>query len=650
MNVKILDSWLREYLKTKANPQTIAEKLSLTSVSIEKIEKYGDEFLYNIEVTTNRPDLMSIIGLAREASTVLPQFGIEAEFLEPDYKKFTPKGNETIEIQNDPKLVNRICAAILEVKIKESPEFIKKRLESSEIRSLNNLIDTTNYVMRETGHPAHVFDYDRLTSKKLIIRESKRGERIITLDEKQYVTEGGDIVADNGEGEIVDLLGVMGTLNSVITENTKKILYFIDNNEPSHIRRTSMSLAIRSEAAIINEKTIDPENSMNALLRGIELYHDWAEARLVSKIIDIYPNKPKSKKIIVSKEKIDKVVGVKISPKKMIDLLEKLGFKTKGIDEEIEIDVPSWRLNDIEIEEDIIEEIARVYGYHNIPSILPDIQTPVPKNIEKNEFYWEKRVKDALKYWGFTETYTYSFVSEEMYEGPIDDAVTIQNPLGTDFVYMRRTLIPSLLKVIAENKNRDVMEIFEISNVYLKKEDGLPLEKRKLAGVVKKPEASFYEVKGIIEQLMVDLGISNLIFKKLGRGGIGAEVYLGKTLIGDIEVLEDNLIDFEFDFEEILKYTTTKKTYKPLSKYPPVIEDLAIIANDEVLTGDLIEEIKKQSPLIVEVSLFDKYDNTRTFHIVYQDQTKNLTSEEVSEIRAKTLEALEKKFRAKLKE
>ncbi len=412
MNIKILDSWLRDYLKTKAAPQKIEEILSETSVSVERLEKIKNDYIYNIEVTTNRPDLMSVIGIAREATTVLKHNGIEAEFIPLKLQNpKTPKAN-LIEVKNDPKLVNRICAVVMDVKTKESPDYIRERLESSDIRSLNNLIDITNYVMRTVGHPAHVFDFDRLNTKTLTIREGKRGEKIKTLDNKEHILFGGEIVAVNDKNGIVDLLGIMGLENSVVTQNTKRILFFIDNNEKTHIRKTSMSLGIRTEAAVLNEKGLDSELSFEALLYGIKLYEQLAQGEIVSDIIDIYPNKPETKTVTASQEKINKIIGSEIAIKTSSQILTGLGFENTVSGNLLKIKVPSFRAGDVGIEEDIVEEIARVYGYKNIKSLVPPLssnQTPHPF---VNEFYWEKRAKDALKYWGLTEVYTYSRVSE----------------------------------------------------------------------------------------------------------------------------------------------------------------------------------------------------------------------------------------------
>lgn len=655
MNIKILDSWLREYVKTHATPKQIAEKLSLSSVSVERIEKKGNDYIYDIEVTTNRPDLMSIVGLARETAAVLSENEINATFTQPNLSPAKPDlappdNTPMIEIKNNPKLVNRVLAVVMEVTVKQSPKEIQDRLESTDIRSLNNLIDVTNYVMRTVGHPTHVFDFDRLNTKALTIRESKNGEQITALDKKTYTLQGGDIVAEDDNGRVIDLLGVMGLENSVVTDNTKRILFFIDNNDPVRIRKTSMSLALRSEAAVLNEKGVDPELAMDAMLYGIKMFEEIADGKVLSKIVDIYPNKIKTKTVSVTEEKIQSTIGVPVTLKKSAEIMKKLGFEAKIENSSLSVQVPSFRVNDIDIAEDVVEEIARIYGYHNIPNAIPPLVSGEITNPKNNIFHWENIIKTTFKHWGFTESYTYPMVSEELFEGDLETAVTIQNPLGSDMVYMRRTLVPSLLEVVRKNKNHEKIKIFEIANVYHKKENDLPNEFLKLAGVIKKPNVNFYEVKGVIEQLLISVGIKNFEFKELEMGGNGTSIYLKNERLGDIEILDDQTIDFELNFEMILKNASHKKTYKPLSKYPPSVEDLAIIAPANILTGDLICLIEKQSDLIREVSLLDKYEDTRTFHIIYQSYQKNLTGEEIGEIREKILKTLKEKYNARLKE
>ncbi len=662
MNIKILDSWLREYVKTDATPQKIAEVMSLTSVSIEKIEKWENDYAYDIEVTTNRPDLMSVTGLAREAAAVLPHFGIPATFEQlhlqrhPDKAAIQDRISSSLqhdnkvkfEIENNPELVNRVSGVVMEVQVKDTPKDIKKRLEASGIRSLNNLIDITNYVMRVIGHPTHVFDYDRLQSQKLRIRESKKGEKIITLDGKTYELPGGDIIAVDEKGRIVDLLGIMGLENSVVTDETKRILFFIDNNDPERMRKTSMTLGIRSEAVQLNEKAIDPHLIEDALYYGISLYEQFADGKIISNIFDHFPNQYKKKVLIVSENLINTVIGIEIPLNQAATIVTSLGFDVKIGKDILDITVPSFRYNDINNEEDIIEEIARIYGYHKIPSALPPLS---PSNLAHytNEFYWEQRIKDAFKYWGFSEVYTYSMVGENLFEGELSEAVTIQNPLTEDMVYMRKTLIPNLLQVIHENKTREEIKIFEIANIYRKQINSLPHEKLHLAGIMKKPNVSFFEVKGLFEQLAEDLGINGLKFKAIDNGSTGAEIYIHSERIGDIEILDAQVIDFEIDFGLLIEHATAKKTYEPLAKYPPIIEDMAFLLPDTVSIGEIIETIKAQNQLIKTVTLLDKYKDTRTFRITYQNPEKNLTSEDVTPVREKIEKVLKEKLQIQLK-
>jgi phenylalanyl-tRNA synthetase beta chain len=650
MNIKVLDSWLKDYLKTDATPQKIAEAMSLTSVGIEKIEPFGKDHILDIEVTTNRPDLMSVVGLAREAATVLPHFNAQATFQPPVlHKPVKPvKSDAAIKIINDPKLVSRVCAVIMDVTIKETPKQMKDRLESSGIRSLNNLIDVTNYVMRTIGHPTHVFDFDRLNAKTLTIRESKKGEKITTLDGKHFTLPGGDIIAVNEKGDIVDLLGIMGLQNSVVTDETKRIMFFIDNNDPLRMRKTSMHLALRSEAVQMNEKSIDAELAMDALIYGIQLYQEVADGKVVSDIIDIYPQPYKEKTVTVTEEKINQVIGITVPLKTSAEILTRLGFGTTVSGTTITATVPSFRAADIDIPEDLIEEVARIYGYHNIPPALPLLTANTVAHYT-NDFFWENKVKDLLKHWGFSEVYTYSLVHENLFEGELADAVTLQNPLNEDMVYMRKSLVPSLLQVINENKARETIKIFEIANVYLRRKNDLPDERLHLAGILKKPRLSFFEVKGLFEQLTHELGIRNLEFKPVESGSTGAEMFIGKDKLGEIEILDENTIDFECDFRIIAKHATMHKTFTPLPKYPALIEDMSFTLTENTTVGEIITAIKKQSTLIKEVTLLDKYKNSRTFRIVYQNPQKNITGETVAPVREKIAKHLKDAYQTQLK-
>ncbi|MBI2641294.1 hypothetical protein HYW87_01710, partial [Candidatus Roizmanbacteria bacterium] len=328
MNIQITHSWLKEYLDTDATPPEIQKYLSLSGPTVEGVEKIEDDYVYNFEVTSNRIDMASVIGIAREASAILPRFGRKAKLLKREFvlPKLS-KNSLTLKIEDKQRLSNRILAIIIDgVKVGPSPRFIRQRLEQAGIRSLNNLVDITNYVMLEIGHPTHIFDYDRIKTGKFIFRRGRKGERLITLDKKSYTLLGGEVVIDDGTGRIVDLPSIMGTENSVVTNSTKRIIFFIDNLNPQLIRQASMTHGIRTLAASYNEKSPDPELSLTALLRGVELLKENASPKSMSKIIDIYSNPVKPKEIIVSVQFINSRIGVELKKKEITEILKKLGF------------------------------------------------------------------------------------------------------------------------------------------------------------------------------------------------------------------------------------------------------------------------------------------------------------------------------------
>lgn len=652
MNIKILDSWLREHLDTKANASKIGEILSLKSVSVERLEKVGNDFLYDIEITTNRPDLMSVVGLAREAAVALSTEGIPAKFVEGTLPKIKTSSEKfPVKITNDPKLVSRVMAVSLSVDLGKSPQLIKDRLEATDIRSLNNVVDVTNYIMREIGHPAHVFDLDRL-SPEMIIRSAKKGEKIITLDKKEYVLNGYEIVADNGNGEIIDLLGIMGTQNSVVTDNTKNILLFLDNNDLHTIRKTSMSLGIRTEAAVLNEKGIDPEIMKKTLYRGVQLLEQIAGGVVTSEIIDIYPGKKKVNTITVSFEKINQVIGVPVTEKQIVEILTGLDFTVKHGKDAITVTPPSARATDIQIPEDVIEEIARMYGYHKLPSVLPPSFSLEPYNLLQNRFFWENKVKNVLCDWGYSEVYTQSLVSEDMLEIPATEAVILANPLTTDMTYMRTTLTPGLLDAARNNahvlKNADSIKLFELSNVYHKQKKALPMEVLMLSLVLKKEKASFYTVKGIVTGLFHILGIKQYEFKMLDDGGAGAQISIKSEKIGTIEVIDTTTVTYELNFEILLKHIVTKKTYVPINKFPPAVEDLRIEVQPSIEYEKICDVIKNASKLVVDIQLIDTYEDKKTFRITYQSKEKNLTTADIIDTREKIVTSLKKELNAEM--
>ncbi|MGI5826123.1 MAG: phenylalanine--tRNA ligase subunit beta [Patescibacteria group bacterium] len=664
MDIKIIDSWLREFVKTPAKPEEIARNLSLTSQSVERINKVEKDFVYDIEVTSNRPDVFSTYGIARELSAVLPRFGIEAELLpipEVDQKIPEIKDGLPLEVKiAQSSLVPRFTALIFDnVTIKPSPEFVQKRLEISGIRALNNVIDISNYLMLELGQPMHTFDYDKILGAKMIVRQSKEGEEIVTLDGQLRKLPPGTIIIEDGEQRIIDLCGIMGGKISEVDENTKRVLLFVQTYDPISIRRSCQGLSFRTEAASRFEKGIDPEGVLIAMKRAIGLFRDWTEGQVASQLFDIYPNPPEKREITLEKKRLDRLMGIEIEFTKAKEILENLGFKTRLNQqaENLVAEVPHWRLGDVEIPEDLIEEIARLYGYFNLPNNLPPISFPQTSD---PILQLENEIKTALKFWGYTETPTYSMTSAQtLTKAAIDskNLLKLANPLSEDLLYLRTTLLPSLLEVVLKNINFSEIKIFEISNVYPPQGvNNLPAEKSKLAGLIS--PGDFRDSKGVIEAIFEELGIENVRYEMIEDQSevfsqASTAIFVGQKKVGQAgEVSEELLVRFginrkvaffDLDLSELLPFTNKLKKYIPISKYPAIIEDLAFVVPEKITVAEVIKTIETQSPLIKKVELVDMYQTTRTFRITYQSYEGNLTDKDIEPIREKIIKDLKQK-------
>ncbi|TSC53473.1 MAG: Phenylalanine--tRNA ligase beta subunit, partial [Microgenomates group bacterium LiPW_31] len=349
MNILVPDSWLREHLKTKAKVAQIAEYLSLCSQSVEKTTKVDDDWVYEIEVTTNRPDCFSVYGIARELNAILPRFKIATKLrsLSTNHHSSPIKNGLPLEVKiANPSLCPRFTALIFDdINIKPSPKIVQERLEKSGIRALNNVVDISNYLMLELGQPMHTFDYDKIGGAKMILRESAGGEKITTLDGQTRPLPDGAIIIQDDKGRIIDLCGIMGGENSAVDEKTKRVLLFIQTYDPMKIRRTCQLLSFRTEAAQRFEKGVDPQGVILSMEKAIAMFEKNCGAKVASNLIDIYPNPPKQKKIVFSQEKLNQVMGIKIELPEAKKILESLGFvvKLETGNWKLETLVPHWR-------------------------------------------------------------------------------------------------------------------------------------------------------------------------------------------------------------------------------------------------------------------------------------------------------------------
>ena len=495
--------------------------------------------------------------------------------------------------------------------------------------------------MHELGQPIHTFDYDKIVKAKMILRLSLKNEQITTLDGKTFKLDGGDIVIEDGSGKLIDLCGIMGGENSAIDSTTKNVLLFVQNYNKHKIRKTSMNLGQRSEAAVLFEKGLDSETVRPAILRAAQMIEKLSGGIAEKEILDIYPSPYRAKTVTTTKTELDKIIGISIKSSEMTTYLTNLSFKTEWNKNKLSVVVPSYRASDIDISEDIAEEIARIYGYHNIPCIMMEGQLPLPK--PTLEFNTEKQIKDVLKALGAVEVYNLSLVSKDMVD---KNALKLKNPLGTDTEYLRTSIRPSLAKNIEDNpQEKGYVHMFEISNIYIPRKITLPEERLILAGVIKGGE--YRENKGIVEALLSELKIdyyTKIVDGKDYLPNQRLEIYSGNNKIGESGNLENGLYYYEFSIQKLISSKKIVKKYKEIAKFPPQVEDLTLVIPQKTYIGNIISEITNHQPLITSIQLTDIYENNFTFNIEYQDKNKTLTDSEVEIIRTKILSLLKSKF------
>lgn len=661
MNILIPDIWLRDYLKTKATPEKIKECLSLCGPSVERIYGKGKETVYDVEITGNRPDAMSVIGIAREAATILPRFGIAATLTGDPYTivpKFPkPKRILPLRLTTDPVLNPRWMSVLFDnVRVGKSPSWLTNYLTLTGIRSIHNVVDITNYLMRAYGQPAHVFDYDSIAQHTMTLRASKRGEVLTTLDGKKQKLPGGDIVIEDGTGKLIDLCGIMGGENSSVTEKTTRVVLFLQTYSPTHIRKTSMTLSHRTEASALFEKGLDSELVKPAMSVGVELMQKLTGAAVVSKPADIYPSPYKPHTVRVAKNKIHSYTGT-LPAKDVRRIMRSLGCTFTENAKEFLVTAPSYR-RDISLDVDVIEEIARIWGYHEIPSVLPNHAPPVTQ--PDPVLHWENEIKIRLRDWGFTELLSYSMISEELMEifsFEKDKTYTIMNPLTKDWVYMRPHAIASTLPAFIQNITLEHnLKAFELSMSYVYRPDDLPLEVPVLN--VLWAGDTFFETRGLAEALFLLMGIdfrpettrasSRYTQKNLIIGSYASLGVLAPDLLSKLGTTTP-ITRLYLNIENMVRDARPAKQYVPIPKYPPIVEDLSFVVPDTFQIGPLITKLKTAHRLVSDITLLDIHKHSRTLHIMYQDPSKNLTTEEVAPIRKALIEIAEKKFGVALK-
>jgi len=649
----------------------------------EDIKDYMDlaDTVVDFEITPNRPDCLSIVGMARETAAAykLDLKSPEIILKEEAGEIAGDMAEITIEARD---LCKRYVARIIkDVKIEPSPLWMQTRLQACGVRSINNIVDITNYVMLELGQPLHAFDYDKLEGHSIIVRRGEDSENMVTLDGVTR-TLSGDMLVIADARKAVGLAGVMGGEESEINPSTKCILLESANFAGPSIRRTSRRLGLRSEASMRFEKGLDPNLCITAADRACQLIEKLGAGRVVKGYIDVYPEKADLRKIVLRPDRINRALGTQIPESEMIDILERLEIKVeKGSDCMFAL-IPTFRA-DIAKEADLVEEVGRIYGYDRLPSTLP--QGDVTQGRLQTPQKLSDTIKQALAGLGYSEIYTYSFVSPGVFDrintpadSPLRRAITLMNPLGEEQSVMRTTLIPNMLDVIAYNLNQKVEEIrlFETGAVYIPEElplTRLPHENRKLAIGVCGKLADFYGLKKTIETLFAILKINHYTFEQYRHfafhpGRCARVLVDGEELgiAGEIhpDVMENYDMDTrayiaQLDMDLLIKKASTDIKFGALPRFPASARDLAIIVKDRLPAQDLIQAIKDTAGGLMEkAELFDIYRGGQiqkgfkslAFSITYRAKDRTLTDEEVSRVHDRVRQKLVEEFNGTLRE
>lgn len=664
-----------------------------TPVGIPAKDVLGlNDVVLEFELTANRADCFSVFGLVREIAAITgnkPHFP-EIKVNEDDNTKL----NDIFSVEiADPDLCSRFSTRMLKnVKIGPSPEWMQQRLEGAGIRSINNVVDVTNFVMIELGHPMHAYDYDKITGKKLIARRAIEGEELHTLDDTSRKAKGEMLVIADSE-KAAGLAGIMGGFETEITDTTTTVVLESADFYGPCIRRTARACGLSSEASSRFERGVDSETTIKALDRAAQLLQEMGACTVCEGIVDVYPNPKQANYVTFTPEQINNHLGTNIAKDVMLNIITSVGFDvTKDENDEITVKVPSWR-NDVTCMADISEEIARLHGFNKIKSTLPNGVSMQGTQSAKQTFI--DKVKASLSSQGLYETISFALTNEETFnklnipqDSPLRKAVPIMNPLSDEYPLVRTTLLSSIFDNLARNlarKNDDVA-LFEVGSVFFPKAlpvTELPDEVVKIAGAITgrrnaqgwnqtNDMVDFYDAKGIIEELFANLRVTRYtveagthyamhpgktaLFKK-GRDVIATVGEVHPAVLSAYGITKPVYI-FELDATTVMKYMAKDLKYKALPKYPATSRDLAMLVDVDVNAADIEKAMTKVAGQnLTQITLFDVYTGKQVeegkkslaFSLTFQSNDKTLTDAEIDPAIEKIVAKLQKDFNANLR-
>ncbi len=623
---------------------------------------------YEFEITSNRVDCYSIIGIAREAACTYKK-----PFVPPEVKVTgnDEKASDYIKVTvEDTDLCKRYCARVVKnIKLAPSPEWMQRRLASSGIRPINNLVDITNYVMEEYGQPMHAYDYDHISGHEIVVRRAKNGDKFTTLDGQERNLDENVLMICDGEKE-VGIAGIMGGENSMITDDVKTMVFEAACFDGTNIRLSAKRIGLRTDASGKFEKGLDPNNAEAAINRACQLIEELGCGEVVGGIVDVYPVKNEEKRVKFDAEGVNKLLGTDISREEMLSYFEPLELK---LDEATsELIIPTFR-QDLLRPCDIAEEVARFYGYDNIPLTLPTATTAGGKS---QKMRVEDIARTVARHAGYSQAMNYSFESRKVFDKlliPEDDAlrnvIVISNPLGEDFSIMRTSTVNGMLNSLSTNYNRrnKNVHLFEVANIYIMKDEKcevLPDERMQFTlGFY--GEGDFFTMKGVVEAFFAELGMKSKVRYDastpqpfLHPGRKAAIIYGNKTVgyLGEVhpQVLDNYGIGerayiANIDLPSIMSFVKFEPNFTGIAKFPAVTRDLSMVMKKEVTVGEVEAIIEKNAGKLLEsVSLFDVYEGAQiatgyksaAFSLSFRSKDKTLEDSDINPVMEKILKAL----------
>ena len=717
--MKFSYNWLKELVRFKESPEKLAEVLTLHAFEYETIEKVGSDWAIDIKIPANRmSDAAGHIGLAGEIAVILgkhkTQIPNHKQNTRPTspaselaggrakYKTQSTKTTSPIQIKiSNLEICPRYTAQELTLKtIGPSPKWMREKLITCGFRPIDAVVDVTNYVMLEMGQPLHAFDAEKIKGRNMTVREAKKGEELTTLDGvKHKLPEGAIIIED--ENRIIDLAGIMGGANSAVGPRSRRVLLQAAVFDPVRIYKTTRDLKFISAASKIYASGVDLNGTRAALERAIGLLQEIAGAEEDAPLIDIYPKKIAFRKIKFRPNYVDGLIGQPLGENFYKKTFTEFGFKVAKKGKDLWVEIPTRR-RDIELEEDLIEEAVRIFGYEKIKPKMPEIALAPP--VRNDELWWEERVRDYLAGAGFTEHLPYEFIGDQelaLFQLDPSEAIEVANPISSETKYLCPRILIKYVTSAAENaRSFDTVKVSGIAKSFKKKDDGAE-EHKDLVVVLSRKGASgepragtprqnkfgtgqassvrgedeFYELKGILDQLFENLGISDYWYDDEIELGIRnkelgifhpyrvAQINVGDERIGNVgeihPVVSENIksrariVAAELDFEKLWKLARAEQEFLPIGKYPAIIRDIAVVVPANTKADDVQEIIENiGGKLLVDSDLFDYFQDEQmreaegkslAFHLIFQSPERTLKDEEVNVIVGKIIKALEEK-------